>query len=155
PFACLGAGVNTQGYVANAFEDVIFPAVAVNPFNLGALVYTLTGNEYYPSAAFSRVTRTTRPANIVIALLGQAPYDSPGEYVPGRARWGAYAAGVGDNADLYLATEYIREDCENPEYVTDIFSGRFPCLRERNGVLEPSRGMETNWGTGLIKIHAS
>ncbi len=139
----VGATVVNQGYIANAFEDVAFPGLALGAQNLGtSITYTLTGNEYFPTAAVSKATPTAKAANIQIALLGQSPNDDFCEYglCPG-PRWGDYSAGVADGSLRYLSTLYIQApNCSDVEYVFDPTCG---------GVRAP----DTNWGTAIMKTN--
>ena len=57
--AYVGSSTN-PGYIANAFEDVMYPAPALGPPALGATIgYTLNGHEYFPSAAVSKIKPAT------------------------------------------------------------------------------------------------
>src|SRR5439155_23915205 len=71
----------SQGYVANWNNDVIFPAIGVgNVCNAscgdsGAMVYTVTGNDHFPSVAVSKVSDYSVPAAINVVLAGQDVLD--------------------------------------------------------------------------------
>jgi len=150
PFV-VGAAVYTptaQGYVANWNNDVVFPAIGVgNVCNLscgdaGAMVYSLTGNDHFPSVAVSKVSDYSSPAAINVVLAGQDVLDDFAWYFFGNPRWGDYSAAVGDGHNLYLATEYIQyPSCDDATFVFDPSCGG-------------TRGEFTNWGTGLVKLNA-
>lgn len=101
-----------QGYVAVAGRSVIFPAVAVNASGTGAMVFTLAGEGYYPSAAYTTFTLGGGAGNVVHANgIGVAPEDGFTCYPPfskGTCRWGDYSAAVAqDTTTIVMATEYI------------------------------------------------
>ena len=101
-----------QGYVALTGRSVIFPAVAVNASGVGAMVFTLTGEGFYPSAAYTTFALGRGAGNVVHANgLGVAPEDGSSCYPPnsvGICRWGDYSAAVAqDAATIVMATEYV------------------------------------------------
>ena len=49
----LSAHILTQGYVAVDGENVLFPSIAVNKFGVGAMCFTLSGPDFFPSAAWA------------------------------------------------------------------------------------------------------
>jgi len=146
PFVC-GGKVNGQGYVANWNNDVIFPAIGVgNPAGTsGSMVYTLTGNQHFPSVAVSKVSDTVPVSSIPVVngLQGADILDDFAWYFFGTPRWGDYSAAVGDPHDgIFLATEYIQyPSCDTAEFVFDPTCGG-------------TRDEFTNWGTGLVKVNA-
>jgi len=138
-----GAKVNGQGYVANWNNDVVFPAIGVNTAadENAAMVYTLTGNDHFPSVAISTITDKNPPADIKIALAGQDVLDDFAWYIFGEPRWGDYSAAVADGHTIYLASEYIQyQSCSDAEYFFDPTCGG-------------TRSEFTNWGTGLVKVN--
>ncbi len=141
-FIC-GGMVNAQGYVGNWNNDVIFPAIGVSSVSGhgGAMVYTLTGNDHYPSVAVSKVSDSAAPNNIPVVLAGQDVLDDFAWYFFGTPRWGDYSAAVGDGTTVYLATEYIQNpSCDDATFVFDPTCGG-------------TRSEFTNWGTGLVKVN--
>jgi len=138
----VGAGVNAQNYVANWNNDVIFPAIGVSTDAInGAMVYTLTGNDHFPSVAVSKVGDHNPVSSIPIVLAGQDILDDFAWYFFGTPRWGDYSAAVGDARTIYLATEYIPyQSCSDADYFFDPTCGG-------------TRSEFTNWGTGLVKVN--
>jgi len=139
----VGAMVNTQGYVGNWNNDVIFPAIGVSSVSgrSVAMVYTLTGNDHYPSVAVNKFTATSPPSSIPVVLQGQDVLDDFAWYFFGTPRWGDYSAAVGDGTNVYLATEYIQyPSCDDATFVFDPTCGG-------------TRSEFTNWGTGLVKVN--
>jgi hypothetical protein len=100
-----------QGYVAVAGNTVMFPAIGQGSEDRGAMVFTLVGPDYFPSAAFVRLGESGTSA-VRIAGAGVEPDDGFTAYagvvgVAGPARWGDYSAAASDGENLWLATEYI------------------------------------------------
>jgi hypothetical protein len=139
----VGAGVNGQGYVANWNNDVVFPAIGVPSVfgHMAAMVYTLTGNDHYPSVAVNKLGDASPPTSIPVVLAGQDVLDDFAWYFFGTPRWGDYSAAVGDGATVYLATEYIQNpSCDDATFLFDPTCGG-------------TRSEFTNWGTGLVKVN--
>jgi hypothetical protein len=101
----LTAGVASQGYVAGPdTSSLLYPALAVNASGEAAVVFTLTGPQFFPSAAFWKFGAHA----INMLANGEAPQDGFSAYYFARPRWGDYSAAVaGPNGDLWMATEMI------------------------------------------------
>jgi len=132
----LSATVVNQGYVSIQSphqNSVLFPAVAVNASGKGAIVFSVAGVDYYPSAAYALVDAVNGAGNIVITDPGFSPDDGFTGYYPfGRVgRWGDYSAAVSDESgNIWMATEAI-----NP-----------PLIALPPGVLA------ANWGTFIAAV---
>jgi len=132
----LSASVVNQGYVSIQSpkqNSVLFPAVAVNAAGKGAIVFTVAGEDYYPSAAYDLVDAVNGAGQIVISDPGFGPDDGFTGYYPfGRVgRWGDYSAAVSDEGgNIWMATEAI-----NP-----------PLIELPPGVLA------ANWGTIIAAV---
>jgi hypothetical protein len=105
----LNASVRLQGYVTVANNNLAYPSIAVNRDGEGMMAFSLTGPDYYPSAAMIRFNAhegTDGPVSIVGA--GVAPYASFG-VVPGvsAGRWGDYSAVADDNNHVWGAAENV------------------------------------------------
>jgi hypothetical protein len=138
-----GAHTAGQGYVANWQNDVLFPAIGVSsvPNHGGQIVYTLTGNNNFPSVAISHVTDSAPASKIGRVLAGQDVLDDFGWYFFQDPRWGDYSAAVGDGTTIYLASEYIQSaSCDDSTFLFDPTCGG-------------TRAQDTNWGTGLVKVN--
>ncbi len=106
-----GASIAGQGYVSLAKNNVVYPSIAVNPRGDAAMLFTVSGPDYYPSAGYAMVS-LGRAGPVHIAGAGAGPEDGFTGYAAyggdGAARWGDYSAGVADeNGNLWLASEYI------------------------------------------------
>ncbi len=102
-----------QGYVAVDGENVLFPSIAVNRAGFGVMAFTLSGPDFFPSAAYARFA-SGRPAGpIHITGAGALPEDGSSGYkafqspTPGVARWGDYSAAVFGDGAIWMGNEYI------------------------------------------------
>ncbi len=98
------ASVTRQGYVVASSRYVIYPALQADAAGRAAMVFTVTGANLYPSAAYAVLPASgTSFGPINIAGPGTGPYD------PNATRWGDYSwAVLAPGADaVWLATEYI------------------------------------------------
>ena len=111
----LSASVTNQGYVSiqSAQQNsVLCPAVGVNSAGKAAIVFSIAGENFFPSAAYATLDSSTGTGSIVITAPGFAPDDGFSGYFPfiiSRAgRWGDYSAAVADEqGNLWMATEAI------------------------------------------------
>ena len=77
-------------------ENVLFPSIAVNRFGVGAMAFTLSGPDFFPSAAYVRFALGRAVGSIHISGPGALPedgftgYAAEGSPTPGVARWGDY-----------------------------------------------------------------
>jgi hypothetical protein len=121
--ATLAGTMHAQGYVAVDRNNVLFPAAGVGPDGNGAYTFTVTGVDYYPSAAYIRVTSSGVTGSIGIAGAGAAPADGFSGYRifgnNGTERWGDYFAGVWADGKVWLASEYIPGDFGYPPFLAN------------------------------------
>ena len=113
----LTATVANQGYVTVAGENVIYPVIALNNAGNGYVAFTLSGTNYYPSAAYvpftTSSTATGPSGDVYVAARGADPEDSFTCYAAfvgpnyGGCRWGDYSMGVAMGSNIYLATEVV------------------------------------------------
>jgi hypothetical protein len=110
----LSASALRQGYLITNNDHILRPAIAVNAQGNGAIVFTLTGPDYYPSAAFVTFSSFAPSSAIQIAGVGAFPEDGftgyPNLGFPevGVARWGDYSAAVvNSDGSIFMGTEYI------------------------------------------------
>jgi catechol 2,3-dioxygenase-like lactoylglutathione lyase family enzyme len=104
-----------QGYVSIQSpkqNSVLFPAVSVTSTGKAAIVFSVVGEDFLPSAAYATLDAATGAGPIVITGPGFAPDDGFSGYAPFSAsrvaRWGDYSAAVADeDGNLWLATESI------------------------------------------------
>lgn len=108
----LSATIARQGYISVNNNSVLFPSVAVNSEGIAAIGLTLVGPDYYPSAAYVRLSVAAGPTTVDVLAAGAGPEDGFTGYVSQAgsrtARWGDYSAATADEAgNLWFATEYI------------------------------------------------
>jgi hypothetical protein len=119
------ASIAAQGYVAaqnNA--HVLYPALAVNARGVAAMVFTLTGPSYFPSAAFWSFGA---PSSIQMLSAGQAAQDGFSAYLVDRPRWGDYsAAAVAADNRIWMATEMIPGGFRKRSANWGTFLARYP-----------------------------
>jgi hypothetical protein len=123
------------------------PAIAVGTNGKGAMAFTVTGDDHYPSAAYARVDVLGRFGPIRIAAEGVGVDDGFTNYKafvgdPPRTRWGDYGAAVTDGKTIWLASEYIAQSCTLAEWATPPIGG---CNGTRTAL--------ANWATRLTKLN--
>jgi hypothetical protein len=110
PEGILKAQIQRQGYVAVPNADIFYPALAIGPSGSGAITFTLSGADHYPSAAFARLD-ANGVSDVQILASGAAPDDGFSGYKyfgGGPGRTGDYsAAAVDEHGAVWMATEYI------------------------------------------------
>lgn len=138
--------VASQGYVVAAGNNVIFPSIGMNAEGNGVMSFTLTGDGFFPTSAYTTLNAESGAGDVKIAALGQSPQDSFTEYqglgtASYRPRWGDYSAAVASGDDIYFATEYIEfPNCSDSAYAADPTCGG-------------TRSRSANWGTAINRLH--
>ena len=107
----LKAEIYRQGYVAAGNADLFYPALAIGRDGKGGIAFTLSGPDYFPSAAFVPLS-ANGAGDVQILAAGTAPHDGFSGYKyfggGGSGRTGDYsAATVDENGAIWMATEYI------------------------------------------------
>lgn len=138
--------VMRQDYTAPAHEDAVFPSIGMNSSGKGAMAFTLTGKDYYPTAAWVRVNASNGQSKIFIAAKGKGTLDDWCEYDSTcgdgvlRARFGDYSAAVANGSTIFLSTEYVQyPNCSFSTWYDD------PSCAD-------TRSVSVNWGTALYKV---
>jgi hypothetical protein len=107
------ATIIRQGYLAADGENVLYPSIALNSLGLGSMSFTLSGPDFFPSAAYVRFDLVQPVGPIHVAGEGAAPEDGFSGYnffqepVPGVARWGDYSAAVFADGAVWMGNEFI------------------------------------------------
>jgi hypothetical protein len=118
----IGASMVRQGYVAVKGNYLLYPAVGVSNDGASAMVMTLSGPDYYPSAVYSVRDESGYHVVRVAALGTQAEngFTCQQAYGGPPCRWGDYSATAIDpnRADgtlgIWMATEYVDNDPADP-----------------------------------------
>jgi hypothetical protein len=138
------AAVVKQGYVAPTGENVLFPSIGVTPAGKAVMVFTLSGPDYFPTAAYS-VFDGSGFHTIKVASAGVGPADGFTGYQPiapdGVERWGDYSAAVSTpDGTVWVAQEYIAQSCTDAQYAADTTCGG-------------TRTSLANWSTRISAVH--
>jgi hypothetical protein len=100
-----------QGYLAVNGENVLFPSIAVSRSGAGAMAFTLSGPDFFPSAAYVRFAHGRPVGSIHITGAGAGPEDGFTGYKAfqgnGVARWGDYSAAVAADGAIWMGNEFI------------------------------------------------
>ncbi len=98
-----------QGYVALANNNAFFPSIAVADDGRPLMTFSVSGADYFPSAAFTALgshtlTLVAQGAEAADGFSGYPQFNAP---EPGVERWGDYSAAVTDGKTVWMATEFI------------------------------------------------
>jgi hypothetical protein len=134
-----------QGQLGLAGNNLTYPAIGVNAAGRGVMAFTLVGNGYYPSAAYSAFDGESGAGSIFVAKAGVGPQDGFTGYKafndPPRPRWGDYGATAVDGQRIWIASEYIGQSCTLAEYEATPF-----------GSCGGTRTALANWDTRISLI---
>ena len=142
-----------QGYLALAKNNLTYPAIAMGTNGKGVIAFTITGEDYYPSAGYATINAWGSVGPIHVAAAGLGPDDGFTSYKafvgdPPRTRWGDYGAAVTDGyGNFWIASEYIGQTCTYGEFYPD------PPNLAGFGTCGGTRSSLANWGTYLTKLH--
>lgn len=123
-----------EGNIGVAGQSLLYPDIVVNGSGVGDMVFTLTGANYFPSAAFVAFGSSGPTGQVHVAGAGSGPEDGFTCYAYyvgsgyGGCRWGDYSGGVAVGGTIWMATEYV------PSAST--------------------RDFYTNWGTFIFRASA-
>ena len=136
------AHLRNQGYVAVAGEDVLFPSIGVGRDGQAIMSFTLSGPDYFPSAAYASIG--SRTGNVHVVGAGAGPSDGFSGYAAyggnGIARWGDYSAAVADEkGNIWIAAEFIGQTCTFAQFALDTSCGG-------------TRSLLANWGTFISRV---
>lgn len=137
------AALVSQGTIAMARNNALYPAIAVTESGKGIVGFTLVGEDHYPSAAYAAVSARDGAGSIHIARLGAGPADGFSGYLPfsKRPRWGDYGAAATDGSSIWIASEYIAQTCTQTQYEQAPF-----------GSCNGTRTSLANWATRLTRL---
>jgi hypothetical protein len=143
--AGVSAVLQMSGYLAVEDNNLTYPAIGVTNSGRGAMVFTMLGDDHFPSAAFAPIDAQAGVGAITVIEAGAGPTDGFTSYKafvgnPPRTRWGDYSAAATDGNAIWLATEYIRSTCSLATFV----SGGFTCNGTRTSL--------ANWSTRVAKV---
>ncbi len=130
-----------QGYIAVPTNNVTYPAVAATADGRGAVAFTLTGPDFFPSAAYASLDAVAGAGEVQMAAAGVGAWDGFTAYPGGggRSRWGDYGAAATDGNNIWIASEYIGQTCNVAQYLADKTCGG-------------TRAPLGNWGTRISEL---
>jgi hypothetical protein len=108
-----------QGQSGLPSTDLTYPTVGVTDSGRGIVSFTLTGDNDYPSAAYSPLDAKVGMGDVGVAQAGAGPWDGFTSYVifgSGRPRWGDYGATAVVGNSIWAASEYVAQTCTYAEY---------------------------------------
>jgi hypothetical protein len=137
-----------QGY--NAVRgNITYPSIATRADGTGVMALTLSGANYYPTAAYLMVGPSGTSGLVIAAKNGAGPaddfcqynfFDCAGTPQPvARPRWGDYGAAAVDGTQVWIASEYIGQTCTIDQYQADPHCGN-------------TRATLTNWDTRVTQV---
>jgi hypothetical protein len=142
----VSAVVQKSGYLGLAGNNLTYPAIGVTNSGRGAMVFTLLGDDNFPSAAFAPIDAQVGVGDIAPIEPGKGPADGFTSYKafvgdPPRTRWGDYSAAATDGNSIWLGTEYIESACTFAQYIASPF-----------GSCGGTRTSLGNWSTRIAKV---
>jgi hypothetical protein len=104
--------IKQQGYLATADTGgfLSFPSVGVSDAGRGVIAYSLMGDRYWPSTAWTGIDRQGLTTNVRVAQPGAKPEDGFSCYPNDEflCRWGDYTASFAlPDGTVWSATEFI------------------------------------------------
>ncbi len=147
--APVSISIANQGYVAVA-GNVTYPSIATLANGTGAMAITLVGASWFPTAAYVTVKATGPAGPVVVAKAGVGPDDEfcgylfyncgGGTTTPViRPRWGDYGAAVVDGTSVWIASEFIAQQCTIDTWMADTTCGG-------------TRAVVGNWATRITRV---
>lgn len=153
-----------QGYLGTKGYDLTYPAIGVTASGRGVMAFTAAGDTFNPSAAYAPIDALVGvgPWNIVTNGTGAAPddgftgYKAPQFPDPPRTRWGDYGAAAVDGNSVWIASEYIADDCSYTDWGGPFFvGGTGDNLLGTCGGASHGPGVRTalaNWSTRISQL---
>jgi hypothetical protein len=139
----LSATMAKDGYITAGRDNVLFPSIGVNPQGKGVVAFTLSGPDYYPSAAYTTISASSGTGAINVIGAGVGPEDGFTGYTPFGAvvsRWGDYSASVAaPDGTIWSADEYINQTCSDAQFTADSTCGQ-------------TRTLLANWATFIYNV---
>ncbi len=132
-----------NGYIAVQHNNVTYPAAAANGNGRGIVAFTLTGDDFYPSAAYASLDAVAGAGDVQLAANGAGPWDGftgyPAISGQNRPRWGDYGAAAVDGNNFWIASEYVAQTCTLAQWTADATCGQ-------------TRAPLGNWSTRLSQL---
>jgi hypothetical protein len=142
------ATVVKQGTLAVAGQNITYPALGVTSAGKAVMALTLSGTDYFPSAAYLRLDDATgtTASSVQVVGAGIGPDDDFSGYkgfLYNRPRWGDYGAASVVGTNVWIASEYIAQSCTLAQYEAAPF-----------GTCGGTRTALANWSTHIAVVPA-
>lgn len=127
-------------------NHLLFPYLAVRPGGRGVMAVTISGPDFYPTAAYLTLTRQGL-GQLTVAAAGVGPLEGfVGYEAADRVdRYGDYAsARVDEHGDFWIASEYVVQTCTVEQFLQPT---------PVQGVCDKTRVYFANWATRVSKVH--
>jgi hypothetical protein len=158
--------VVNQGYLGQSGYDFTYPAIGVTPSGRGVMAFTAVGDTLNPSAAYASIDAIAGVGdwNIVDGGRGAAVQDGFSGYKQqsaslgyvARPRWGDYGAAAVVGNSIWIASEYIANQCNYTDWGGPFFTGGTgdnllgTCAGASHG--PGVRTALANWATRITKL---
>jgi hypothetical protein len=155
--------VALDGYLGATGHDFTYPAVGVTPSGRGIIAFTDTGDATNPSAAYASIDANAGIGawNVVPGGEGAVQDDGFTSYKsqvgnPPRTRWGDYGAAAVVGNSIWIASEYIAQQCSYFAWGGPFFTGGTgdnllgTCGGASHG--PGARAALGNWSTRISKL---
>jgi len=147
--------VTKQGIVAVERNSILAPSIAMKAANKGAISFTVSGEDYYPTSAFVTFDGSAT-GELVVVKNGTAYLDSYNCYDPTKnvdpnyqrfspdCLWSKASSSQTDSVgNIWTATEMIE---------TDGTTCTLDHWKATGGTCDKTRGLYGNWATRISKI---
>lgn len=135
--------IAVQGQLGAEGTDFTYPAIGVLQSGRGVMAFTLTGDDAFPSAAYTGIDAKVGAGDVHVAAQGVGPNDGFTQYRTfgaGAPRWGDYGAAAVMGNSIWVASEYIAQTCDFATYKADPTCGG-------------TRGALGNWSTHISQVN--
>jgi hypothetical protein len=139
-----------QGTLAVPNANITYPALGVTSAGHAVMALSLSGTNYFPSAAYVTLNdgASSPASNVQVVGAGLGPDDDFSGYkgfLYNRPRWGDYGAASVVGGKVWIASEYIAQTCTLAQYETDTAASPF-------GTCGKTRTVLANWSTHVTSV---
>ena len=135
------ASTTNSGYLGLPDSNVTYPAIGVTAAGKGVMALTVVGGDRFPSAGYALID-VNGTGTVHVAAEGVGPDDGFSGYkvFGARPRWGDYGATAVVGNSVWLASEYINQNCDLKTFVAT------------GGSCGATRTAFANWGTRISLV---